>query len=1163
MNSPEGRNAGYKHAPFALAMMFLTAAMAGGQTFRGTILGTVTDATGAAVPGATVTVRNEDTGLLRTTDSQADGSYRVPELPVGNYDVTIEKQGFQASVTKAIQVTVAAEKRVDASLKPGAITEQIEVSGTELPQIETTSDTLGGTLTQDTVKDLPINGRDYTKLIYLNPGVAGSPDQITDSPGSFGVFSVNGARGRANNFLLDGTDMNDGYHNIPALNQGGVFAVPSALLPVDSIAEMRVLSNFEAEYGRNAGGVIMFVTRSGTNGFHGDALEYFRNSAMDARNFFNAAGQPKAPFHNNQFGGSFGGPIVKDKTFFYADYEGQREKGGSVSLDCVPVGSAADGSLSPADASNAVIKALLQRKPWPAPNIASAISGGTCPNASVTTPFDNRVDSVIGKIDHSISQNELLTGRYYYSNSAQDFPLALSPTGGQLPGFDTNTPTIVHLVSISLVSTLSPTKVNEARFGWNRFQEAFVPQDESFHPSTIGLCAASSTTGCAGAGVTDSGLPIISISGFSQIGATGTDSRHRVDTNWQAFDNFSWQRGKHGIKMGYEFRRTTIHTRVESHFRGQLKFSDLADFLSGAIDGGGQSSGNSTRNTYQNSQGLYIQDSFRATSRLTINAGLRWDYPGAIGEKNNLASECVISAGPTCVLTQVGTGGLSRGLYNADYRDFAPRVGIAYSLTAKTVIRGGWGIFFDSAYHSFFITNSVNNSGFAYGPVFNPFGPAPIFSTGLAAGGPTAPCGLPTAPATCPVLVAGSPVFAAPAGSPTGDITTVDRQHMKTPYMENFNLNIEQQLFSKVALQVGYVGSEGHRLYRFRDINQPGQAAIDAGQIACAGAGNPVVSPAVPPTYNCLFPSGAFTVAPATGASYINQDEALANSNYHSLQASLRVTGWHGLTTGANFVWSHSIDNASDGADFEPNASQPNDSTRPNLERANSNFDIRRRFTWNFEYQLPSRSGSWSRVTNGWGLDGTLTLQDGQPFQINYNFDGGYDGSGELFERPDVVGPIKYNSSDPTQFLDLTSFAVPCFLHDSSSTTSANCIAGTSHFGNLGRDSLRGPSFKQLDFSVFKDTKLREQLTMQLRVEFFNILNHPNFSNPFLPAGIAPADQNGVSFVSCSGAPSPSAGCGVGSGFLPITTTADVGPGNPFLGGGGPRGIQLAAKFTF
>src|SRR3981189_3911 len=303
------------------ALLGLAAAPSGAQTFRGTILGTVTDATGAAVPGAAVTVRNVDTGLLRKTETQGDGSYRVPELPIGTYDVTVEKTGFQTSITSGVRVDVAAERHVDTALRPGEVKEQITVSGEELPLIEITNATLGGTLTQESVRDLPINGRDYTKLIYLNPGVAGSPDQITDSPGSFGEFSMNGARGRSNNYLLDGTDMNDGYRNDPAINQGGVFATPSAVLPIDAVSEMSVLSNFKPEYGRNAGAVVNIVTKSGSNDLHGELFEYFRNNALDARNFFDVAPAPKAPFHNNQFGGSLGGPIAKDKTFFFLDYE--------------------------------------------------------------------------------------------------------------------------------------------------------------------------------------------------------------------------------------------------------------------------------------------------------------------------------------------------------------------------------------------------------------------------------------------------------------------------------------------------------------------------------------------------------------------------------------------------------------------------------------------------------------------------------------------------------------------------------------------------------------------------------------------------------------------------------------------------------------------------
>src|SRR5579863_2117146 len=350
------------------ALFVLNCYSVNAQTFRGTILGSVSDSSGAAVPGASVTIKNLDTGLVRTVSTSDDGSYSAPELPIGNYSVTVEKSGFKSGVVTGIRVEVSTERRADVILQPGQIAQTVEVLGEELPMVESTSNTLGGIVESRVVTSLPVNGRDYQKLIFLVPGVTGSPDQITDSPGSFGIFSVNGARGRSNNFLLDGTDMNDGYRNDPTINQAGVFGTPATILPVDAVAELAVLSNFMPEYGRNAGAVINIVTKSGTNDFHGTAADYFRNNALDARNFFNPGPTPKTSFHNNQFGGSLGGPIIRDKTFFFGDYEGQRETGGLNSLACVPsvrqIVTASQGITI-----NPVIAALLARNPWPAPNL--------------------------------------------------------------------------------------------------------------------------------------------------------------------------------------------------------------------------------------------------------------------------------------------------------------------------------------------------------------------------------------------------------------------------------------------------------------------------------------------------------------------------------------------------------------------------------------------------------------------------------------------------------------------------------------------------------------------------------------------------------------------------------------------------------------------------
>jgi len=1096
------------------AIVLMTTALLA-QTFRGTILGTVTDVSGAWVAGAKVSVRNVDTGLERTTQTSTDGSYAVPELPIGTYTVTITQPGFQTSITSAVPVNVAGERRVDAVLKPGQVTEKIEVSGELLPQVETTMDELGGVLTTATVENLPVNGRDYTKLIYLNPGIAGSPDQISDSPGSYGEFSMNGSRGRSNNFLLDGTDMNDGYRNDPAINEAGVFGTPATILPIDAVAELRVLSNYEAEYGRNSGAIINIVTKSGTNNWHGSLLEYYRTGKLGARNYFNFAPNPKSPFNNDQFGGAFGGPIVKDKTFFYVDYEGQRENGGQAGTTCVPdpaVVTATETSITAAGGTvNPVTTALLARKPYPTPNIAGAFSdvngctnpatGITTNNLSTSTQFFNRVDSLITKIDHNFNGSNMLTGRYYFGDSNQSFPFA-QLSAGLLPGFNTVTPTRVQLVSISYVHTMGTNKVNEARLGWNRFAEGFFPQDKSFLPSSIGLDT--------GVGAYDSGLPAISVGSFSQIGATTSIPRNRVDANWHFVDNYSWKAGKHDIKFGYEFRRTTILHVIDHNFRGTLDFPDLTAFLEGVPDDGDQVTGNSRRHTYQNSHGLFIQDSFRWTPRLTLNYGLRWDYFGVFGEKNGL----LWAFDPANGGNNVPTG----QLYNKDYNNFAPRLSLAYDVSGrgKTVVRAGWGLFYDAFSQDMFLGHLPWNCIFCPGPAYPGLGPQ-----ALAIGSVTGAA-----------LVAGQPVYTGYA--PEGDFFSVNPK-VRTPYIQNFNLNLQQQIANKAVLQIGYVGSKGTKLFQFVDINQPSQAQITAFDLANA----PFIQ-----EYGVSRNFGNFF--------YVNQERSSANSNYNALQASLRTNGWHGLSTQANFVWSHSIDTASDLEDFEPNEAQPTNSTNPAGDRGNSSFDIRRRFTWNFTYLFPRSSGQWARLKSGWGLDGVLNLQDGQPWHLNYEFEGDYSGAGEGFDRPDVISTPQY-SSNPAQFLNLAAFAAPCTWGNPTNDggpDATNCQPGTRHFGNLGRNSLLGPSFKEFNFSIFKDTAITERVTMQLRAEFFNVINHPNFSSPLLP-----------NFIGDIG--SPDFATGRHSGFYQLTATGDVGIGNPFLGGGGPRGVQFAAKLTF
>ena len=1128
------------------AILLLWGTSAAAQTFRGTILGTVTDSSGAAIAGAAVAVKNVNTGLSRTVTTSEDGTYSVPELPIGTYSVTIEKTGFRQGLVTGLQVEVSSEVRADVALQAGAVSEVVEVHGEELPQVESTSNVLGGIVESRVVTNLPVNGRDYQKLINLVPGVTSSPDQITDSPGSYGVFSVNGARGRSNNFMLDGTDMNDGYRNDPAINEAGVFGTPATILPLEAIAELRVLSNSEAEYGRSAGGVINIVTKSGGNALHGSGFDFFRNNALDARNFFNEVGQEQNPFHNNQFGGSLGGPIIKDKTFFFVDYEGMREKGAEASTACVPT----QANISKAIADNGgtvnpVIAAMLAKPNliWPTPpsGAADCYNDGNS-NISLATPFSNRVDSAIIKIDHSFNSNNLLTGRYYIGDSDQSFPLALVG-GGLLPNYNTATPTRVQLVSLSYVSTISPSIVNEARLGWNRFAEGFFPQDRSFDPTSIGLNTVA--PGTPNADKYNFGMPKITVGGpgssLAPLGADNGDPRQRVDTNWHYIDNVSWKVGKHDIKFGYEYRRTSISQIFNRGFRGTLDFASLDDFIAGLPDDGSQRQGNTNRNTFENSYAGYVQDSVHLTRKFVLNLGLRYDYFGIVQEKHGNFNNFDPAAGTDLI---VGNG----RLYNPDYNNWAPRVSAAWDITGhgKTVVRAGWGVFYDAISQDMFLGHLPFNSGFDPGAAYSGFGLNPISSASLSGGALD-----PTLPVYC-------------CSGAMSDRFGVD-QHMRTPYMENYNLNIQQELTRHMVLQVGYVGAQGHKLYRFRDLNQPSLAQIQQFNYSAASGFDPN-NPANGDIAGCYCSPGAFPFL--TAGTYYNYQESSANSLYNALQTSLRINQWHGLTSSVNYSWSHSIDDASDGEDYVPNASQPDNSASPiGGNRGNSNFDVRSRFTWNFIYEFPN-PGAMKKLTNGWGVNGIVTVQSGQPFALNYNFEDDFNGSGEGFARPDVVAPITYNQNDPRNFLNLTSFAVPCTLAQgvgagncqlinpstgaicTSQGISPNCI-NSMHFGNEGRGSLVGPHFRQFDFSIFKNTAITERLKLELRFEAYNLFNHPNFANPLLPGFIADAAPNGVSTD------------GRSIGTLGLSATGDVGIGYPFLGSGGPRTLQIAAKFNF
>jgi Carboxypeptidase regulatory-like domain/TonB dependent receptor-like, beta-barrel len=1160
----------------AILTMTLAAAPGWAQTFRGTIQGTVTDSSGAALIGATVTVHNIDTGVDRITNTITDGGYLMPELPVGTYDVVVEMSGFQKAKVTGVAVTVAAERRVDVTLKPGQVNQQIVVSGEEVPVVETSSDTLGGAFESESVESLPINGRDYTKLLILVPGATGEPNGGGDSPGSYGQFSVNGSRGRANNYLLDGTDMNDGYRNLPAINQGGVFGTPGTILPEDSIQELSVLSNTEAEYGRNSGSVVNIITKSGTNTLHGSAFEDFRNAVLNARNFFNDAGQPKDAFRNNQFGGTLGGPIVKDKLFFYASYEGQREGMAITSLNSVPTLN--DGIAGDPNDYTRAIESLGGTVPCTTTVIACVNANASVINPTIlnlynlcntnghcsgfhdvwpTTsaiggPASNNLDSAIGKIDYNLNTNNQISGRYFFGNSHQSFPLGVGG-GNNLPNTNTNAPIRTQLVSVSWVSTVSAEKVNELRFGYNRYRNGFYPQDASvFGDPNVSLGI--NTLDLLGPNTAlprDFGLPTISVGGLAHLGSSGfSNPRDRVDSNYQLFDNFSWKINRHDVKFGGEYRRTTVNSFNDLLARSELDFNSLTDFLGGGLSGGNENFGNTSRDAHQNFLAFYVQDGFHVNSRLTVNLGLRWDYFGVIGTDGDQLS----IYNPSVGLVRPGQ------LYPKDKNNFSPRVSIAYDVfgKGKTVVRTGFGVFYDAFSQDFF-TGQLAYNTFNTGPAYNAIGPNPVFITFNL--NPALPAG--TGPLAGDTIIQPNvPIFdpasVTPTTSSTTDAFTV-AQNLRTPYVYNYNFNIQQEIAQNTVLEVGYVGSAGRKLIHFVDINQPSHAQITAidefcgftgeierGSPQCTGA--PIVGFTTP--LSSLAPNAPF---------YVNQIQSSANSNYNSLQVSLAQRNWHHFTNQVAYTWSHSIDTASDGQDYVPNASQPNDSTNPAGNKGNSNFDVRNRFIITSTYDIPAVD-KLGKFGSGWALSGVATVMSGHPFSLNYDFEGDYDGSGEFFGRPDIAGPIQYNYGNPSEFLNLTSFTVPCTLVGGNADS--NCTPGTRHFGDEGRNSLLGPNYRDLDFAISKMTSINERLKVQFRADIFNLFNHPAFSSPLLPAFFADAAPNGISDGTAQTC-GPTVTIGRSCGFYQITATSDVGLGNPVLGGGGARSIQFAVKFLF
>ena len=1155
---------------------------ASGQSEEGRILGTVSDQSGGLVKGAHVTITNVDTGVTRTLETNDAGDFVAPSLPPGPYQVVVEATGFKKVERGGIRLEVAKDIRLDLTMQAGSVTETVTVTE-QVALVETTNDTLGGTFANKSINDLPLNGRDFQNLVVLRPGVQRS------SGGGFLSISSNGNRPEDNNFIVDGTDNNDPYYATTVINAEGVQGTPGSILPIDAIQEFNAQENPPAEYGWKPGAIVNLGIKSGTNDVHGTAYLFERNNAFDARNYFNPAPDPMRALRQHQFGGSIGGPIIKNKTFIFGAYEGIRALvANSETLNSPStVTAGGDSTVSIPDAVASVQAACALIPSTCGVNALSTkvaalypTNAGGTNQLNVGFPNHNRNDNFIIKGDHHMNERHSLSARYFFGDSLQierDIPVLRAE-------WQSSSQLRAQVFGLNYTWVPNSSWVNEARFGYDRFWQAILTVDHAANPATVyGI----------NTGVTDPvnfGMPEIDVDGFNPLGGNhGWPLLTTPNQTYQGLDNISYTRGKHTFRLGGEFRHGSSDNVRDRYGKGRVRFAggeltmacggclgvdasghpiqstSLEDFIAGlprgtktGKTGGRIFIGNSSRHVSINSFGGFFQDDWRMTPRLTINAGLRYELNMVIKE----SQDRLANFDPANGIQQVGHG-ISTP-YNGDHNNFAPRLGISWDPWGhgKTVVRAGGGLTYEIPHLSLFLgQNGVENASTAG---LNVIPTAP--STGIpGANGTIAASAVNLTGDLLNWSVAG-PVFQpaincdpATGGTPC-DILGVSRS-LRTPYVITWNLNVQQQLTPTTSLQAGYVANRGVKLYGVRDINQVNFANDDGSE----QLGRPF-------TANCPVAQGGLGLGGPCFPflEFVNFLDNGYTSIYHGLQATVTQRAWKGLNFVAGYTWAHSIDDVS-----LNRAQQPQDSTRPGLERANSDSDLRHRFTLALTYEVPSRKG-YGHLLEGWQVNSILTIQGGLPWNlIDGNINGSdSSGTGEFADRWNITSsPANFKPSttgipfvDPSFFTvdtnsghviggtnaaSNTCFSIAGSQEAKDQLASLGCyVAGSSvltppafgTFGNIGRNPFRGPRLDNLDFSVVKTTNLNERVSVQLRGEFFNILNHPHFANPNTQGLVDPSDPTSFGF---------------------IFNTPDVAAANPVIGTGGPRNIQLGLKFRF
>jgi hypothetical protein len=1007
------------------------------QTTTGTILGTVIDQAGAIVPGATVTIKNIETGVTRSSMTDEGGRYRVPTLLPGQYEVKAEREGFSTELRSGIELTVGREAVVDFSLQVGKVQETVKVSG-EAPLVETTNAALTGLVDERSVRELPLNGRDVFQLTTLQVGVtntAGITSQfgagaIDVGPGTTKI-AVNGARITANLFLLDGTMVNDALNNTPGAVSGG-------FIGVDMLREFQILtSSYSTEYGTAGGAIINSVTKSGTNNLHGSGFEFLRNDNLDARNFFDrcpstnpnckAGGRPE--FRRNQFGGSVGGPIIRNKTFFFGGYEGLRDSTGVSRRFAVP-------KLATRARAVPSVRPYVNLYPLPngedlGPDTANYIRSGN---------DKTRVDSFMVRMDHQYSDSDSIFGRYTFMDSSLDLADQLiqnSVTNGRN-----------QYLTLGEDHIFSPRVLNTFRFGFNR---SFIVSDRPYVidiPSTLSFIP---------------GHPLGSFFGISEIAPLGSSlftPRFFAFNTFELSDQMAITRGAHSIKTGLTARRLQLNANSVVALDGVYVYfgippipgvfpnglTTLDTFLLGlpAAFEGPEPGSDFYRGIRETVIGSYVQDDWRVSRKLNLNLGLRYEFFTTPAEANDKIANLrhVTDPAPT-----VG----APFFRNPSKKNFAPRIGFSYDPfgDGKTSIRGGYGIF-DIMILPFDYRYEMSNQ--------------PPFSS-LA-------------------LVVGPPPFFFPAPFPNAfDVITTSALPQKVSvnsfdfdphraYMQQFNFSVQREVVPSLVVTAAYTGSRGVHLARKNSINQRTDFIFVNGRKFFP----PLADPA------------SMRLNPNLGAiRHIFWD---GNSNYHALQLKVEKRFSQGLDFQASYTWSKAIDDASTTESAFSNTApgaRLQDSFDTRSERGLSAFDLRHNFVLSATYELPRISrfrGVADKLLNGWETTGILTTHSGFPFSLFLGFDRANDASpDDVAQRPDVVSGRSYQSAitgDPNGYVDPTTFQMP--------------PAG--NYGNSARNGLIGPGFTTFDLGFFKNTKVKEKLKVQFRAEAFNLLNHTNFALP-------------------------------------------------------------------